>query len=371
MAYDKSQIWRTYYKKRMNILGGAKNIHDAIFGSGKENISKYGQAEAELLTDFFRQYKKVATAAKRQDITIGDQIFLQLGQTTIRLPALNFALGGNASNLETAQGGNLFEKEIQNLLNKSFDKEKDSSAGTDTATSILKLGSTNLKTKPEDFLKEIAGKRAAEIINQIGISFVELLNEEEKGTKNVYLKTSGRRAGKTDAAGTGDKNDINITLETEDLSGGKLDKVLDVLSKANFSIKSYTSDNTIELGSTNDYKAVSAIGEWVGTDWSRGAALYYLHHPIKGEDKRISTYQEDSRDELYKHYDHMKKVFELTGLGLTYKDMSNLNVDFLLVNRARGEDIICYSVKDLISSMKNGTRYSFSEVANKYSAIDW
>ena len=40
MAYDKSQIWRTYYKKRMNILGGAKNIHDAIFGSGKENISK-------------------------------------------------------------------------------------------------------------------------------------------------------------------------------------------------------------------------------------------------------------------------------------------------------------------------------------------
>lgn len=66
----------------------------------------------------------------------------------------------------------------------------------------------------------------------------------------------------------------------------------------------------------------------------------------------------------------MKKVFELTGIGLKYGDLVDLNVDFLLVNRARGSDITCYSVRDLVTNMKNGNRYSFATVKKMYSAID-
>ena len=271
------------------------------------------------------------------------------------------------------EDGVLFEKEILSLLDKTFDKTSVGAhtQGSETATSYLKIGEMTTEANIQDFLKKQIEEDTLEaLLKDVNLKFIEEINEEEKKTKNVYLKISGKRQGKVDVKGKGSSN-VNISLETQDLSGGKLDKILKILSSASFSIKSYTSAKTIDLGKSNDQKAVSAIGEYVGTLYSRGAALYYLHHPIEGEDERIEPPQEETVKSMYTHYNHMKKVFELTGLGLNYGDLTNLNVDFLLVNRAREGDITCYSVKDLVSTMKNGQRYSFAAVRKSYSAIDW
>ena len=271
------------------------------------------------------------------------------------------------------EDGVLFEKEILSLLDKTFDKTsvEAHTQGSETATSYLKIGEMTTEANIQDFLKKQIEEDTLEaLLKDVNLKFIEEINEEEKKTKNIYLKVSGKRQGKVDVKGK-DSSNVNISLETQDLSGGKLDKILKILSSASFSIKSYTSARTIDLGKSNDQKAVSAIGEYVGTPYSRGAALYYLHHPVEGEDERIEPPQEETIKSMYTHYNHMKKVFELTGLGLNYGDLANLNVDFLLVNRAREGDITCYSVKDLVSTMKNGQRYSFAAVRKSYSAIDW
>ena len=102
---DPTIVWRKYFGHSINIGLGTLNIHDKLFGNSSQNLSPYGNEDAMLLTDFFRKYKKAAAA---QDKTLGDLMFLELGQTTIKLPILDFTLGGNASNTETAGGRSSF-----------------------------------------------------------------------------------------------------------------------------------------------------------------------------------------------------------------------------------------------------------------------
>lgn len=106
---DPSEVWRRYFKCNMDLGLETLNIHDALFGNNSQILSPYGTEDAMLLTDFFRRYKKAAAAQKTsQDTTLGDLMFLELGQTTIKLPMIDFSLGGNASNTETARGRSSF-----------------------------------------------------------------------------------------------------------------------------------------------------------------------------------------------------------------------------------------------------------------------
>lgn len=187
------------------------------------------------------------------------------------------------------EDGVLFEREILSLLDKTFDKtlSEAHTQGSETATSYLKIGSTTSQTNIQDFLREQVSEDILEaLLKDTNLSFIEEVDKEEKNTKNIYLKVTAKRQGKVDAKGKGSSS-VNISLESQDLSGGKLDKIIKILGSASFSIKSYTSAKTIDLGKSNDQKAISAIGEYVGTSYSRGAAIYYLHHPTEGGDSRI------------------------------------------------------------------------------------
>ena len=54
----------------------------------------------------------------------------------------------------------------------------------------------------------------------------------------------------------------------------------------------------------------------------------------------------------------MRKVYELTGIGLNYGDYKTLySTDFLLVNRTKG-DIKVFSTQDLIQKLEQTGKYS-------------
>lgn len=361
----KGNIWRYYYGRRINVLGGAQNIHDKIFGEA-HSISKYGTYEAQILTEFFREYKRIAQQNKK-NLTFGDRFFLDIFGSQISIPNLDFTLGGNASDKTTSGGGFQFEAEIQSLLDKNFNKlEKESTTGSAMATSSLYIGTVPNDKNIEEFFKEIVGEKAKEIKENAGAVLVEEINKNETGTKNVYLTAAAARFGKVDIMGTGNEELVNIEIVSQPKDNTKLSLLFNLLANATFSVKSYTSKSTVHLGDTTGLKAIPAVAEWVGTPWARGAALYYLHHNTKGSDPNIKAEQKETEKELYQHYNHMKKVYELTGLGLEYEDLGKLNVDFLLVNRAREENIIVYSVKDLIENMKNNNRYSYRLVEALY-----
>lgn len=361
----KGNIWRYYYGRRINVLGGAQNIHDKIFGNTR-SISKYGTNEAQILTEFFREYKKISQQNKK-NLTFGDRFFLEIFGSQISLPLLDFSLGGNASDKETSGGGFQFEAEIQSLLDKNFNKiENSATTGSAMATSTLFLGTAPQDKDLDEFFKEIVGEKAKEIKENAGAILIEEINKEEAGTKNIYLTAASARFGKIDIMGSGDENLVNIEIVSQPKDATKLSLLFNLLANATFSVKSYTSKTTVHLGDTKGLKSIPAVAEWVGTPWARGAALYYLHHQTKGSDPRIKSEQKETERELYQHYTHMKKVYELTGLGLSYEDLGQLNVDFLLVNRARGEEITVYSVRDLIENMKNNKRYSYSLVESLY-----
>ena len=56
----------------------------------------------------------------------------------------------------------------------------------------------------------------------------------------------------------------------------------------------------------------------------------------------------------------MRKVYELTGIGLQYNDVGDLyNVDFLLVNRANSKtDIKVYAVQELLNQLAQTGKYN-------------
>ena len=263
-----------------------------------------------------------------------------LGTTIKNMPVLNFTLGGNATNQNVeGSGGVLFEKEIEKLFEKSLNKITGSSA----ATSYIDLGTIN---------EDTANKILKNIVKDVPDLTVEDLRKqiEQFSNKHYYLKSGKKRAGKIDIEGGEISFDIGINPTA------KMQKVQRLLENSTFSIKSYETMGQIHLGDTNPQKAVSAVADYVSNLYGkprvhiRGSAIYYLHHPIEGSDDTIKDNQRDREKELYRNYDLMKRVYELTGIGLRYSDLDELrSVDFLLVNRSQDKDITVYSVQDLLN----------------------
>lgn len=354
MADNTNVIWRYYWTKKIPVLTGAKNIHNRLF---EENlsISKYGEKEAELLTKFFTQYKQ---AMKNKNNIIENTLLTQILGSQVRIPELDFTKGGNASVGDS--GGIQFEKEIQFLLDKSFNKN-DNTAGSQLAYTQLYIGEKTDGQDIQDFLQQSLGNKLQDIIDNVGDNFIELFNQEEK-TNSIFLKMSALRNGKIDVQGNG-----NLNLEIIGEPSTELLQIINILKDASFSLKSYLSNKSApHLGRSNGYKAVAAAAEYTGTLFARGAALYYAHHPMKGHDKKITPAQKETEKELYQHYEHMKKAFELTGMGLTYSDLTTAsNVDFLLVNNARGNKIAVYSTRDLLNKIKNN-RFTYNSIYKNY-----
>lgn len=331
---NKYTVWRNYFDRKIPIYGGVKDIHNKILNASKK-VSKYTQKDADLLTKFFQEYKKLQS---KNPNTITEFMQLELLNTQVKVPFINFE-----------QSGTKFESFLQNLLQKNFDlasAKVSNTLGGKSAAVYLNLGQIKNNENYDEFLQRVLGDSVQEIINDTTFNIVKDIEGE---IETYYLKVGAKRSGKIDNKGDGEVNiDIigNISPEMEN--------IINILKNANFSVKSYSSNSDIHLGETNKIRAVSAVANYVGSIWAKGSALYYINYSdIKQKDG------EDIKEleEIYKHYEHMRKVYELTGIGLNYGDYKTLyTVDFLLVNRTNG-DIKVFSTQDLIQKLEKTGKY--------------
>lgn len=347
-----NDIYATYLGRRYNISLGARNIHKALFTSTKRKASKYDKEDADLLTAFFQDYKQAANNSK----SLEGVYFASLGNIAVNLPKINFNLGGKYDNATAQSGGLLFESELQKLLDKEVQNVSGKNFGQDTAFAKIFVpqqfeynGKKALKhDNPEliAFVEKQLGTQIQNFSNEI-VSKIKTQFDEETGKYDVWVRVGAQRYGKVDNVSMTGEPALVATVTGK--STPQFDRVREMLSKATFSVKSYQSQGQVHLGSTQKYKAISAIADYVGTKSARAVSLYYLHHP-EGEYRGSDIKERPEQvTELYEHYNHMKDAFELSGLGLTYEDLTTASVDFLLVNRSGSvSDIQVYSVQDLL-----------------------
>jgi len=357
---QKYDIWRTYYNKKSNISEGARLIEKYLYQRRGHHISKRTKKDADLLTDFFRELKIISMEEMKKNPlqkTISANI---LGAYLKDLPLLNFFLGGNAKAMlveKGSSGGIEFEKEIEKLI--KFD-EQDKITGTATGAAYINLGVKD-EASALELVKKIFNDETLNEVKNIESKIIKRVNENN--VPYFYLKVGVSRAGKIDVGGSG-KAETNFTIDGQ--PNQQISKVKELLEDSSFSIKSYLTGGSIELGGTDPQKAVSAVAEYVASktknkDHIRSAGIYYIRHPEPGKDKYISNQQQERVEELYARYGRIKKVYELVGMGLKYNDIDELrNVDFLLVNRAfEGGDINVYSTQDLVYRFGLNEYYKF------------
>lgn len=352
-------IWRYYNTRKSNVSEGARLIENYLYQK-RTGISNKTKKDADLLTKFFKELKTISMQQKIQNPIQKNISANILGSYVKDLPLLDFTLGGNAAAMLTKEGdsgGIAFEKEIEKLI--LSDSKGQKITGTSAATAYINLGTRNEKSAVE-FVKETLDQEIVSEVDNIEKNIVKVL--DSTNIPHFYLKVGVARSGKVDIdAGT--NAEINFSVEGQPTDDFK--RAAELLKTSTFSIKSYLGEGSIHLGDTNPQKAVSAVAEYVASKRSlknhiRAAAIYYIHHPIAGDDKNIRPEQEFRVNELYERYGRIKKVYELTGLGLKYDDIDEFkNVDFLLVNRASSNEINVYSTQDLVNKFGLNNYYKF------------
>lgn len=365
--YDKTHVYRTYKQaEHWDITDTNEKIHNYLFAKNNRNnlsnISKRTRNDAEILNNFFRQYKMIMNSNPKniEESLVQDVIF----NTVVKIPAINFAFGGRAQGDGKDAGGILWEKEIEKLF-----KEHIISGNTQAASQVqignFTAGKRN-KGQIEEAIKRWVLNNADYEIDDVLKNYEQQKINENGNTKyGIFYKTTAKRDGKIDVKGS------NVQIEYEGTATGDLERALRLLETSSFSLKSYTSGDTASLGSTNPVKAVSAIVDYAEKNGSFKAypsKLFFIHHPNKSEFGR-GTKPDYQR--LYTHYDHMQKIYELTGLGLHYSGIQDMiGVDFLVVNRAASDtNIEVYATSDLIGNMTKTGRFSYKQIYKSYKDI--
>lgn len=347
MSEIKYSIVRTYDNAPRGILESAQLIHRYLFNTAK-SVSKYKQSDADKLTEFFREIKRISQS-EPTDVggALKKDLMMSEFEESIRQLGLDFTKGGKS------QGGIEFEKEIQKLVTQT------DSTGQSTAAVLIDLGAKNLE-QAEQKVAKLFDTTVDEMAEWLKKNIVPGTQFNASSPQDYYLKIGVKRFGKSDfQAG----QDATISFSVEGNPIGNLKDVKNMLLNASFSIKSYKTDREVHLGNTSKRKAVSAVTEYVagqrGQKDARWAGIYFVDHP---EEKVEKGQKAADVKELYQHYGHMRSVYELTGLGLRYEnDLTQMTqVDFLLVNRANSDDITVYSTQELIQRFAHADRYIFA-----------
>lgn len=332
-------IWRRYFNTNIPILGGVHDVHKKIIGNIKKssNLSQYGSQDAKILTQFFQKYKELQQI-NNNPLQTALTIDI-LGSNNITLPIIDFTKSGTA-----------FEKELYKIVDSTWNNNS-LTLGSQSASVYINIGKGNLS---ENFVQKVLGESYKDLINNFAKAVEnKIIQSDSNG--NIYVKIETSRMGKIDVQGNGTKN-----VKIQGVASRDLSRVIDLLGNATFSVKSYKSNSTVHLGQTVGSKAIAAMAEFTGTKRARGSALFYISHPKIVNSLYKNNGEKEELEHIYEHYQHMKKIYELTGLGLTYSDLTELtHVDFLLVNRARGQDIVVYSVKDLIKTFLETGKFDY------------
>lgn len=344
----KYSIVRTYDNEPRDILDSAQIIHRYLFSTAK-SVSKYRQSDADKLTEFFREIKKISQSEPTEfGEVLKKDLMISEFENSIRQLGLDFTKGGKSS------GGIEFEKEIQKLVTQS------DATGQSTAVVLIDLGAKSIE-QAEKKVAKLFDTTVDELAEWMKKNIVPGTQFNASSPQDYYLKIGVKRFGKSDfQSGAG----AQISFSVEGNPIGNLKDVKNMLLNASFSIKSYKTDREVHLGNTSKKKAVSAVAEYVAEHQreknARWAGLYFLDHP----EEKVEKYQKrEEVRELYQHYGHMRSVYELTGLGLRYEnDLEKMTkVDFLLVNRAyEGGDIKVWSTQELIQRFASADKYVFS-----------
>ena len=352
-----SAIYKTYGGKRRNISYGAQVTVDCLLDTENHNISDKTSEDAALLTSFFQAYKK---ASMENDLNSKIN-FEFMGDMVTNIPAINFALGGNANNDAKESGGILFEEELLKMF-KDFEKGENAIVGTSTGYVTIDLGAKSLKSAAsvaKRIAPELVGEAVEEEIKQVNMKIKNRLGEIDT-YPYFYIQVGEKRAGKVDfKAGS----ESSLIFQINGKPSGPGQTVQNLLRTSSFSVKSYKGQGYIHLGHTDDKKAVSAITEYAAMKKGeaessiRGAGIYYIHHPDPW-DRDIKKYGNEVITTLYKNYKIMQDIYALTGAGLRYDEIEDLTkntIDFLLVNSAWDDgagSIHVYSVNELLGRLK-------------------
>lgn len=342
-------IFRSYYGEPRDISESANKIHEYLFQRDK-SISSYGQDAANILTDFFQDLKKASQQAK---INPGAAIKAEILESEINNPIiLDFTKGGRS------KGGIEFEQQIGRLFTPMI--EESLGKGQQMASVIIDLGTKDIEQAKKD-LNEYINDRINSSIEDVRVKILTGQDLNLAPPDSLFLKIGTTRYGKIDIEKSSSQETIEFNVQGQPSS--KLNTALNILNKASFSIKSYKENGVVHLGETDPVKAVSAVANYVSSQHdyqdARWAGVYYIHHPNKQRKKDESK---NAIKELYEHYSHMRKVFELTGIGLTYDDLNDLHgVDFLLVNRYNSDNIKVYSTQELLKTLE-GNKYKYFSI---------
>ena len=360
-----AQIWRTYLGHRINIYNAVDNGDKNGIGVKKalldqrNSISKYNDNDAKALEAFFKAYKK---AALQSNGDIDNNIIFNFLKQEIKVPWIDFTLGGSAvSKGTTEKGGILFEKELDKFFN-----TPDSNLGTKQGTTYLYIGEKTAQQNINDFINTFV----KENLNNLKVKAYNLFNQKgEKINKDtvgkVYLKVGVRRNMKVDNAA----NKEEIRLEIEGKATAKLLRIKRILQEAKFSVKSYTTNDSPSLGDTNSKKAITGVTSYIYNKYnsvnSWGGGIFYNRYPTKDdfkEGKNVNSKTDNTLNFIYERYSQFHKIYELTGLGLTpSNEIIEIGepVDFLLMNRASEESISVFSVNEVIKKIFDSNQYNW------------
>lgn len=347
-------IWRTYKfggnkkARSIDILNESSQIHKALFSQDK--ISKYGEEDAKLLTTFFRNYKELEKKKTFKDelgnIVVNATMKELIGgkntpKIAVKLPFLHFE-GAEAE-------AEKFEVELNKLIDKSYQPGV-KTKGSDSAAIYLNLGKYNKEgTQKKDFVNfvtEVLGKEQKDFVDSIQKTIKDKVIIHDN---SFYVKIEAARSGKIDVSGKGGGG-ANIVVQGEPTE--TFSHIIDMLENATFSVKSYRTDAEVKLGDTKIAKAISGVASYVamkdGNLNRQAPAIFFLKYPTKESALEREPHQQEAVNELYDHYTHMKEIYELSGLGLTYNEKVNDldQVDFLIENRTKG-DIIVHSAREM------------------------
>lgn len=357
---SKWDTYRTYNGEVVNLSLTLNNIHQYLFA--KNNISSRTKEDAELLTRFFKEVKRLSIHKENEKIEkeIKRNIISDELKDKIIDLKLDFTKGGQSIK------GVEFEKEILKLFEEIFADVKEENFISGQNKSAVYIKQNNNEGTDTEMATAIIEDVLSDIEGHFKVYNSKLKNEIKMFQDvNFPIQITKKVDGKIDLKANS-KATINIDISAS--ASGELLRALNLIKNSSFSIKSYLSnDSPVGLGKTASQNAISAVAQYVaektGNYYINYVATFYRAHPkrpgriSKSDNKKYSA---QGLGEIYNHYNHMRNVYELTGVGLRINEISDLYaVDFLLFNRANSSDIIVYSTQELIKKwdLQNVNKY--------------
>lgn len=356
-------VANTYSKyKNINLSGLLKSIHDEMYQKfsdisvGKGSAGAGSRAEAKELQDFFQDIKAASgimglTYLDSIQDTAKRQVLNQIVSTSLRATGFKSLFETISSGqADIYKQGEAFEKQLAAVMASTLNLASNKSTNTRSIKSSMNkiaLGKAGAGINPG-----IVDELAKEGIQAIANEFNSQTSKKNQLSKYV----TEMRDGKIDASGltfTG-----TITAEPTSYLG----KIARLLSKANFTAKSYASEkerwvsairmklitqtksNTLHLGSTESARVFLTV---LGSHLDPPVALSAYMYIINTQNQYVKAMAA-----------RMRFIYELTGYGQKYKNNTiqklleaeggPLRANYIIYNDPGTQNIYVRSTADII-----------------------